>query len=105
MFYKELNQQNRLITRPNSIKESYPEFAEAMISKLKSYMNQCLVYQNQCLKEFRECITKYEIISANLPELIVNDVYQKCLNSMNLEIESRKSKSIEIFKQLEAERV
>lgn len=105
MFYKELHQQNRPITRPNSIKESYPEFAEAMIGKLKSYMNQCLIYQNQCLKEFRECITKYEIICANLPELIINDVYQRCLNSMTIEIESRKAKSIEVFKQLEEEKV
>jgi hypothetical protein len=68
-------------------------------------MNQCLVYQNQCLKEFRECITKYEIICANLPELIIDDIYQKIFNSMTLEIESRKSKSVEVFKQLEDEKV
>lgn len=105
MFYKELHQQNRPITRPNSIKESYPEFAEAMISKLKSYLNQCLIYQNQCLKEFRECITKYEIICSNLPDLVISDIYQKLTISMNSEIDSRKAKSVELFKKLEEEKV
>ncbi len=105
MFYKDLNSQNRQITRPNSIKESYPEFAEAMISKLKSYLTQCQIYQNQCLKEFRECVTKFEIVSAHMPELIVRDLYFKSVNSLNEELESRKAKNVEVMNRLDFEKV
>ena len=31
MFYKDVNQLNRQITRPNTIKDSYPIFAELMM--------------------------------------------------------------------------
>ena len=50
VYYREIQQQNRHPTRPQSIKESYVEFADVMIIKLKSYMTQCDLYHNQCLK-------------------------------------------------------
>ena len=50
VYYREIQQQNRHPTRPQSIKESYVEFADVMIIKLKSYMAQCDLYHNQCLK-------------------------------------------------------
>lgn len=75
IYYRDLHQQNRQITRRASLKESYPEFAEAIISKLKSYLNQCEVYRNQCLKEFRESVTKFEMSAAQMPELVLNEIY------------------------------
>jgi hypothetical protein len=50
LFYREVLNQNRQITRPQSIKESFSDFAEAIIAKMKSYMHQCSIYLNQSLK-------------------------------------------------------
>ena len=50
MFYREVQTQARPITRQQSIKDTFSEFAETMIAKLKSYFTQCNVYQNQSLK-------------------------------------------------------
>ena len=50
VFYKDVQYNNRLITRSQSIKDSFSDFAEAMIQKLKSYLKQTSVYHNQSLK-------------------------------------------------------
>lgn len=50
VFYRELQLQNRQLIYKNSLKNTYAEFAESMITKLKSYYTQCDKYRNQSLK-------------------------------------------------------
>ena len=46
MFYREVQTQARPITRQQSIKDTFSEFAETMIAKLKSYFTQCNVSES-----------------------------------------------------------
>ncbi|RNA29597.1 coiled-coil domain-containing protein [Brachionus plicatilis] len=104
IYYRDLHQQNRQITRRASLKDSYPEFAEAIISKLKSYLNQCDVYRNQCLKEFRESVTKFEILSAQMPELVFNEIYVSNQSMIESDVTTLRQNSLEQLAQLDQER-
>lgn len=104
IYYRDLHQQNRQITRRASLKDSYPEFAEAIISKLKSYLNQCDVYRNQCLKEFRESVTKFEILSAQMPELVLNEIYVKNQSKIESDVKAMTQSNLEKLTQLDQER-
>ena len=105
VFYRELQQQNRHPTRPQSIKESYVEFADTMISKLKSYMAQCDVYHNQCLREFKECLHKYEVICATVPELVAKEVFDRSADAIMREIRDVKSQNLENLSKFDVEKV
>ena len=117
--------QARPITRPQSIKDTFSDFAETMTQKLKSYLKQCNVYQNQSLRgniiviynvhfkiwtfifsiEFRELLEKFEIVSSKIPFLILNDIYLHNSNELNSELVKIKEDNEREFKQLEKERV
>jgi uncharacterized protein YbcI len=88
LFYRDVQQQNRRITRPNSIKDTYTEFATAIIQKLISYQKQCLHYNNQCIKEFREAVIKYEIDCRHLPKLVLNEIYQRNIKIQRHQIDT-----------------
>jgi hypothetical protein len=104
MFYRDLQQQNRKITRTQSIKVSYSDFAETMIAKLKSYNHQCKIFLNQSLKgllnfkfrkeiveknfniiffkflfylEFRDCLVRYETLCSRMPEIIIKELFEQ----------------------------
>jgi hypothetical protein len=97
--------QNRSITRTQSLKESYPEFAEAIIAKLKSYFSQCEIYHNQSLKEFRELLMQFEIATSLLPKLMLNDIYVKSVHVLESEIEFLKNKNVSRLNDLDMQRV
>lgn len=105
MFYREVQTQNRHITRPQSIKDNYADFAEAMIQKLKSYFNQCDVYHNQCIRDFKESLVKVEILCSTVPELVVLEIFSRNTQSLNNEIDNLKLKNDENLKRLEEDRV
>lgn len=105
MFYRELQQQNRHPTRPQSIKESYVDFADTMIIKLKSYMAQCDTYHNQCLLEFKDCLAKYEVICATVPELVAKEVFTRSADVIMREFRDVKSRNLENLSKLDVEKV
>ena len=105
MFYKDLQLQNRQITHKSSLKESYSEFAEAMIKKLKSYYFQCERYLNQCLKEFRDCLISHEIISANIPRLIIREIFNENKAGLMQDLAEIKRRHHQVHQVLETERV
>ena len=105
MFYRDLNIQNREITRPNLIKDCYPAFADAMIVKLKSYRSQCSVYLNQCVKEYREALIKYEQACAGLPELFVADLYANAVGAIEAKLGELKASNLEVLRQLDEQKV
>ena len=75
-----------------------------MILKLKSYMSQCETYHNQCLKEFRECLTKYEILSSSIPELVIKDIYERNSALLLKEIRHSKNKNLEKLSKFDVEK-
>ena len=76
-----------------------------MIHKLKSYQTQCEVYHNQSLKEFRELLVQFEVVSSQMPNLIINDVYTQNYKVLSNEIETLKNRNIERLNKLDSERV
>lgn len=55
--------------------------------------------------EFRECLTKFEIFCAQVPELILNEVYNRNFEKFTKELQDLKKKSHEKFDKLDNERV
>ena len=90
-----MQQQNRSITRPSSLKDCYAEFAEAIIHKLKSYFAQCEVYQNQCLKDYRESLLNFEVLLARLPELFINEIFKANVDELETELKKVKNENVQ----------
>lgn len=105
MFYRELQLQNRQVTYKSSLKSSYSEFAESIISKLKSYYSQCDKYRNQSLKEFRECIEYYELLVSQIPDVIIRDLFDERMRELDYETDLTRSRQTDELKRFETERV
>ena len=76
-----------------------------MIAKLKSYFSQCNVYQNQSLKEFRESLERFEVLSSQIPFLMLNDIYQQNVSDLKNELKQIKEENEDKIKEFDAERV
>jgi hypothetical protein len=105
VFYREVQTQARQITRSQSIKDTFSEFTETMIAKLKSYFNQCNIYQNQSLKEFRESVERFEVLSSQIPFLMLNDIYEQNVSDLKSELKRIKEENEDKIKQFDDERV
>jgi hypothetical protein len=105
LFYRDVQAQNRHVTRPQSLKDTYADFAEAIIQKLKAYFTQCDTYHNQCIRDFRESLIKFEILTADFPELVINEIFTNNFQLLQNEMEQIKKKNSIIIEKFENEKV
>lgn len=67
-------------------------------------MAQCDSYHNQCLKDFRESLTKYEILTSSIPELVFKDIYDRSVTVLVKEIRHSKNKTLEKLSKFDVEK-
>ncbi len=67
-------------------------------------MTQCDTYHNQCLKEFRDSLTTYEKLTAAVPALVINEIFQRNSTQLHIDIRQVHSKNLEMLSKFDVEK-
>ncbi|XP_071821141.1 coiled-coil domain-containing protein 180-like isoform X2 [Apostichopus japonicus] len=102
LYYKQKG--SRHVTRPQAIHDSFETSADVIVSKLQSYYNQAEEYHNQCLQEFREQLEQLEMLVAEVPPLVIDDVLKAHLKRLQERLSEQARQFYNKYGQLEKQR-
>ncbi|KAL2079811.1 hypothetical protein ACEWY4_025555 [Coilia grayii] len=98
-FYKK--KERRPITRHQYLQETFEQFAEEINRRLLQYKSQAQDYHNSCLHELRQQLKDCEESLSKLPEVLISNLTEQCLVSLNRDMDLERQKLAVILKKNE----